>query len=1307
MFTQAEIKQQLKELLVQKRNGELDTDKNLLNLRNEHSWRNSVTYDSLERYVKHHDEEIKLNTLALIIESKKSTLRFTSRELDIIILFLRINFKEKLEFVPVIKKALKRMKDSLTVMRRQCIQEEKMRNHYQKNCNLLEAKQEVLEQSYQISCELERDINVYCNTFQSLRNMCICSLDATYCRRRSSLQILLLMKDLLDSEFKHITWKAEQVKALLDLMLLDTYEANKEMAFNLIKSVEPRLLELDNENNVCNIITVALELGNSIRPIDSITAAYMLKVGMLSPVIQNVCKISLGLIKQSENISEAIILQLILILLKRLKECLILARKNIVMTVTKHSLYGYLFCIRSLLHECDLKKVGKELLWKDTISDLICVCFELSHAVSLVVNNSSPEGHLPMDLNLQTVYAICDSSPAKQVVTPQMVLLCSWRTVKEVSLLFGFLVTKVPICEDDSSIGLLNEEQIIKIGEHLVTLLTETKHRGAFEQAHVGFSQLCTCLWRLNKESLNQLPKMWLHQILIAITGIKEENSKLCATRRSAGVPFMIQALLSTEPRQYKDTKTTTFDSVMKILLGFTQLENVNLWERIKQLIYTNSVFSEYENTFEFLRYNDHSIDRNSIKVTEIKTHALNILRAIFRHAQLAEIVNNYVADGLIAAFKSYDALTWAERNAATLLFSALIIRVFGVQRTKDHINLTTDNKMNYKLFFEKYPRLLPFILDNLQTFVKMNDTIIKSNVQSILLLLSRLYHTHTSESTDIQWKINDLITLVMQCAKSGVYETRQLAARALVALLTEQSVENVFIKVIENVISTEKIHRSLNLMHGYMLQIFEILKHFSLEQFKSFNVDWDKFLKSTTWILENLERINSNPPCFLLATVYINICSEVCKVDKMYLKSHVSMLHILVPHLVEYEKLKQGPAREDYKISVMKFIHSVTRETFLIQQCVLIKVYLYSLRIPETQIIAWSTIMGVINEVTHNDISVFLLNYGVGVMRNSIQDIHKYNPELQDAMFNFLYNSLMYLNQFELSSCIKTIDICKFVLNEIRLNNNKSIYCERDSYLRLLGKSYVTLASFNDTTEEINLECTTDVYNNFCDNFWISALNTDFKASVFQIMQDFFLTSCKRDEYRYARIQWWTTVLQLLVDNNSEVRQKAFMLIDHIPIHYSLPNEFSYLNLFLEKFYECMHNKESELLCVLLFYWGISLLDDADYEMDDTDVFNKCTNYDFYEPVEMSRICAKFLTERMESSLNNVLSDDIIEWINSRLSLEIPKSISFRTFVKKYESYVPTLENGLNDNLDPTYKSKLLHVLAYKEYKEIVQCQI
>ncbi|XP_076629490.1 thyroid adenoma-associated protein homolog isoform X1 [Colletes latitarsis] len=1298
MFAQMEIKQQLKELLTLKRSGELDADNKFLNPKDECSWRDSVTYDCLERYVQHHDDEIKLNTLSLIIESKKSTLRFTSRELDIIILFLRVNFKEKLEFVPVIKKALKRMKDSLAVMRRQCSQEEKLRIRYQKNCNPLEIKQETLDHSFQISREIERDINKYCDTFQSLCNMCICGPDATYCRRRSSLQILLLMKDLLDNEFKRITWKTQQVKTLFDLMLLDTYETNKEMAFNLIKSMEPRLLQLDDANNVNNIITVAIELGNSIRPIDSITAAYMFKVSMLSPVIQNVHKF------QSSFIN--VILQLVLILLNKLKESLILARENIVLTVTKHSLYGYLFCIRNLLQECDFKKVEQKLVWQDAISELIYVCFELSRAVSLIVNNSSPEGHLPMDLNLQTVRAICGASPEKEVVTPQMVLLCSWRTVKEVSLLFGFLATKVPIREDDSSIELLNEEQIIKIGEHLVTLLTETKHRGAFEQAHVGFSQLCSRLWRLNN-SLSQLPKMWLHQILIAITGIKEENSKLCATRRSAGVPFMIQALLSTEPRQYKNIKTTTFDSVMKILLGFTQLENVNPWKKIKTLMYTESVFSEYENTFESIQYDtDHCIDGNSIQVTEIKTHALNILRAIFRHSHLAEIVNNYVADGLIAAFKSYDALTWAERNAATLLFSALIIRIFGVQRTKDHIDLTNDNKMNYNLFFEKYPRLLPFILDELQTFATANDTIIKSNVQSILLLLSRLYHSHSSGSTDTQWKMNELITLVMQCAKSEVYETRKLAARALVALLTEHSVENVLVKIMENIISAEKTCSSLNLMHGYMLQIIEILKRCSREHFQSFNVDWGRFFERTIWILENLERVNSKPSCFLLATVYINICNKVCKVNETYLKRDVSVLSMLKSHLVEYEKLKGGPARENYKISVIKFIRSIIKETHPIRQSILVSIYVHSLRCSETQIFAWSTIMDVINEITDTDKTMLLLDNAIDIIRNSIQDLYRYNPDLQDAMFNFLYNSLVYLNQFELSSCTKTMGICKFVLNEVRLNDNKSSYCERDNYLRLLGKSFVTLTSLNDVAEEICLECTNDVYDNFCDNFWIASLNTEFRASVFRVMQNLFLMCYERDEYRYVQIQWWTTVLQLLLDNNSDVRHETCMLIDHIPINCSLSNdnyEFLYTNMLLEKFYQCIHKKDPELFCIVLFYWGISLLDDTDYKMDETDVFNKCTNYDFYEPVEMSRVCAKFLLEHMNDSVDNVLSDDIIEWINFRLNVEISKSLSFRMYVKNYESYLPSLENELCDILDPTYKSKLLQVLAYEQYKEIL----
>lgn len=76
---------------------------------------------------------------------------------------------------------------------------------------------------------------------------------------------------------------------------------------------------------------------------------------------------------------------------------------------------------------------------------------------------------------------------------------------------------------------------------HLVLLLCKTKHRGAFEQAYVGFYQLCTRLWRLTNTTLSTLPIHCLHSTLISMTGLIPGYSKLCATRRSAGVPFMIQ----------------------------------------------------------------------------------------------------------------------------------------------------------------------------------------------------------------------------------------------------------------------------------------------------------------------------------------------------------------------------------------------------------------------------------------------------------------------------------------------------------------------------------------------------------------------------------------------------------------------------------------------------------------------------------------------------------------------------------------------------------------------------------------------
>lgn len=85
---------------------------------------------------------------------------------------------------------------------------------------------------------------------------------------------------------------------------------------------------------------------------------------------------------------------------------------------------------------------------------------------------------------------------------------------------------------------------------------------------------------------------------------------------------------------------------------------------------------------------------------------------------------------------------------------------------------------------------------------------------------------------------------------------------------------------------------------------------------------------------------------------------------------------------------------------------------------------------------------------------------------------------------------------------------------------------------------------------------------------------------------------------------QWWTTVLQLLLDNNCEVRYEAFSLIEYVPVPGKMTSSWSCVNLLLSKFYECnIRNESPEFICIVLFYWSIALLDDTDYEMDDTDV--------------------------------------------------------------------------------------------------------
>ncbi|XP_043284678.1 thyroid adenoma-associated protein homolog [Venturia canescens] len=1298
----------LKELRALKNAGDLDNRESLDN--QETHWRNTLEFSLLTEYLKHHNDEIRLNTLALLVESKKSTEAFSKTDLTFVTLFLTYNLAERFEYVPLIKKALKRLKESLAVLRRCIVKEIKMRENESQVDTKHELYESLREEAAASARLAEAHVEDYREFLKSYRHICINGLllGSTNYRKKSSLLMLQLGQDILDGEFPELPWTVHQATELLECLYTDTYEANKEIIYKIAKEINPSLMKLDDIDEVEKKIHVALNLADCMRPIDSITASYILKISLLSPVINQVLsKFSTSIGNIPDETVDRSTLKLILIVLEQLKAPLKLAETNIVAAAGKHSLYGYLFCIRNLLGICDLRKVIEQnfQVWQQTISEIIEISFRLNKTVSEIVNNSSPEGHFPMDMESNALSSIVPDANGMTTVTPQMVLLCSWRTVKEVSLLFGHLSSKSPITQDDSPNGLLHEKQLVEIGEHLVSLLFETKHRGAFEQAHVGFEQLCYRLWRSSHQILKQLPRIWLHHLLLAISGLTPGNPKLCATRRSAGIPFMVQALVSSDPSVQSCPASAVFHPTMKILLGFTDLEESTgiSTTTTKSLLYEKTIFADLQDTD--LNNSESPPDmskRNYVTITEIKTHALNILRALFKHAQLGGLSRTYAADGLSAAIRSYDGKTWAERNAATLLFSSLITRIFGVQRTKDHVNLTLHNKMTGRIFFERYPSLLPFMLKHLRTFVDSSDTLIKPSVQSILLLLSRLYPSFNLDEADAKWKIDEFIQLVSACAKSKVYKTRELAARALVPLLTKRTVRSLTVELFEKIMPGKL---SLNAMHGYMLQILEITKapQFEMEDLTKSQVE--RFLKGTHWIIENLESDNDKCACFPLASAHVTALSELA--DLLDADEVKTIFHRLRPHLEHSDRLKQRPGREVYELVLAKFFINVMENRIFNEQYA--NGIAYNRRLTwikllrhtnvRVRIVAWTALPNLI--AMDND-----HQFIIGIIRMAIENMSEnVDPELQNAIYDCFYEILTRLGNTDKPATALDADLVYSVtvmfMTPLVSYLDKNCYPESPHFLRLLGEIYGQLRP-EPKAECLGTEEKRTIYKTFHDHSWMGSADTACRLAVSSVLYNLLPDPedpCADD---WLLLDWWTTLLNLLVDDNIQVRNNASQVLRKLN---DPPTQLecisSMINHFFYTFSSYMANKQAVAFAAL-FTWATALSGDGDHQMDESDVFNKCYNYEIFEPLTITNLCVREFKHLLENyDENSGLPYDVKRWLSEKLFIAIePREFACaRLIIVRYKAAMHEVALQLEGITDPMYNDKMLQFITCKKF--------
>lgn len=191
-----------------------------------------------------------------------------------------------------------------------------------------------------------------------------------------------------------------------------------------------------------------------------------------------------------------------------------------------------------------------------------------------------------------------------------------------------------------------------------------------------------------------------------------------------------------------------------------------------------------------------------------------------------------YVSDAIQCSLLAYDAESWVERNSSTLLFSALMIRIFGPQRTKNNEELSIRNKMSCKLFFLRFPELYDFFNDLLhQAAEKVYQQKKNVKLHPLLLLLNRLY----SNDEENSFKLTEFIPIITSCSACVELQTRILCAKFIANNMPPNSVT---MTILSDIKSCRDDHNlTANARHGKLLGIFYLCLREQVNEGESYKI--------------------------------------------------------------------------------------------------------------------------------------------------------------------------------------------------------------------------------------------------------------------------------------------------------------------------------------------------------------------------------------------------------------------------------------------------------------------------------------
>ncbi|KAK4804387.1 hypothetical protein SAY86_004204 [Trapa natans] len=418
----------------------------------------------------------------------------------------------------------------------------------------------------------------------------------------------------------------------------------------------------------------------------------------------------------------------------------------------------------------------------------------------------------------------------------QIVMVGCWLAMKEVSLLLGTIIRKIPLpssAASDSMLpgntasnSVLDLKQLESMGNHFLEVLLKMKHNGAIDKTRAGFTALCNRLLCSDDPRLCKLPELWMDQLMNRTIAKGQVVDDLL--RRSAGIPAAFIALFLSEP----------VGSPKKLLpraLGWL----INVASRtLKGSIASKETNGPSFSTVALQSDPDGKISKIRDEGVIPTVHAFNVLRTAFNDTNLATDTSGFAAEALISSIRAFSSPYWEVRNSACLAYTALVRRMIGFLNV--HKRESARRALTGLEFFHRYPSLHSFLFDELRVATESIGDEASKSVESnlvklvhpslcpILILLSRLKPSSLASETGDELDPFLFMPFIRHCSMQSNMRIRILASRALTGLVSNEKLSFVLINIAMELsqLSPSSLSQlmSLNSVHGIVLQLGALL---------------------------------------------------------------------------------------------------------------------------------------------------------------------------------------------------------------------------------------------------------------------------------------------------------------------------------------------------------------------------------------------------------------------------------------------------------------------------------------------------